>query len=188
MQLIISLLKLLILVVNIDRSINIYNFKYLLNINSVIILLCINKPAATLLATLITILNVSANKKRKKVYNQVEASMDSEKYKNLKEFFKQNNLDSKSFSELLKQERLKKTELYSSVIILLACIFGLLFSPFIAMIFTLISYLGCSILKGLVKISLEKPYIYTVLFTNAETELRLGNERTINNIIKKIDR
>lgn len=179
------LLKAFLLIVNISQETLIYNKKGMNRLLIVTILVALGNPIYILPASILTIITIKEKYKRKKILKDIKLTVDNTRYMNIQSLVKYHNLDMKLFIDILKKHSLKKSEINSSIIILSSCAFGLLFSPIVAIILVLVSYLLTSITKGFVTVALNKPYVHKQLIDNIELELRTGNEKYINQIISK---
>lgn len=133
----------------------------------------------------ITLFNVLTYIERTKVFKRIKEDFTETKYSHLHTFLNDYNLDNTSFLSLLKEYKIKSMEVVSSFLILLSSFTALFISPIISMILILSIYLISVLLKGTVKVALNKPYINSYLFNNVELELRLGNRRILDRIVHK---
>lgn len=179
------ILKIFLIIVNISQENLIYNKKGMNRLLIVTILLALGNTIYIIPASILTIITMKETFKRKKIIKDIKLTVDNTRYTNIQSFVQHHNIDMKALIDILKKHSLKKSEINSSIIILSSCAFGLLFSPIVSMVLVIVSYLLSTITKGFVSVSLDKPYVHKQLIDNLELELRVGNEKYINQIISK---
>lgn len=180
-----AVFKLLLIMLNIYATNQFYSTKAILNLSTVTILSLVGTPFTIALASLITIHNLKSHRDRNKLLHTIKTTFDNTKHKELNLLMDNHNITRAIVVNTLKEDILKKSSINFSLLILLVTAIGLLISPIVSIILIIATYLLSAVIKGLVRVSLDKDYVINHMIDLLELELRVGNEKYVTRLVQK---